>query len=237
VENGTEHTEGDAMTDHANVFEAISAVAHSLSETGIGKGGYNEFDKYHFRGIDQVYDTLGPVLSANKLLILPTVEERHQDIYESTKGTKMVHVILKIRYDFIYGPKPDLKYSIVVYGEAMDRGDKATNKAMSAGYKYAVIQAFAIPVVGEPDPDNETPDIKGTSVVKASLAGIKIDQVTRDDYVTSIRMCLSMDDDPGLFEMLDELTDQDLKIAVWGELSSKERSTIKKLQAERRETA
>ncbi|SPW12874.1 Uncharacterised protein [Cronobacter sakazakii] len=36
-------------------------------------------------------------------------------------------------------------HTVVTYGEAMDSGDKATNKAMSIAYKYAAFQAFCIP--------------------------------------------------------------------------------------------
>jgi len=46
-----------------------------------------------------------------------------------------------------------------IYGEAMDSGDKATNKAMSAAYKYLCLQSFCIPVVGEPDADSETHEV------------------------------------------------------------------------------
>src|SRR3546814_11002068 len=36
--------------------------------------------------------------------------------------------------------------------------DKATNKAMSAAYKYAAFMTFAIPVEGEEDADAVTPE-------------------------------------------------------------------------------
>jgi hypothetical protein len=38
----------------------------------------------------------------------------------------------------------------------MDSGDKATNKAMSAAYKYAAFQAFSIPTEGDNDADAHT---------------------------------------------------------------------------------
>ena len=41
----------------------------------------------------------------------------------------------------------------------MDRSDKATNKAMSAAYKYAALQAFAIPTEGDNDADASTPEV------------------------------------------------------------------------------
>jgi hypothetical protein len=42
-------------------------------------------------------------------------------------------------------------------GEAMDAGDKASNKAMSAAMKYALIQVLCIPTEGDNDTENNTP--------------------------------------------------------------------------------
>lgn len=42
----------------------------------------------------------------------------------------------------------------------MDSGDKATNKAMSAAYKYAAFQAFCIPTEGDNDADATTHSVK-----------------------------------------------------------------------------
>ena len=39
----------------------------------------------------------------------------------------------------------------------MDSGDKASNKAMSAAFKYACFQTFCIPTEEMQDPDAETP--------------------------------------------------------------------------------
>jgi hypothetical protein len=44
-------------------------------------------------------------------------------------------------------------------GEAMDSSDKATNKAMSAAYKYAALMTFAIPTEGDNDADAHTPQV------------------------------------------------------------------------------
>jgi hypothetical protein len=45
---------------------------------------------------------------------------------------------------------------VKTYGEAMDSADKATNKAMSAAYKYACLQTFCIPTEGDNDADATT---------------------------------------------------------------------------------
>jgi hypothetical protein len=44
----------------------------------------------------------------------------------------------------------------------MDSGDKATNKAMSAAYKYACFQAFSIPTEAKEDADYQTHEVKPT---------------------------------------------------------------------------
>ena len=57
-----------------------------------------------------------------------------------------------IRPDFV-AIEDGSKHTVKTYGEAMDSGDKATNKAMSAAYKYAAFQAFAIPTEGNNSED------------------------------------------------------------------------------------
>jgi hypothetical protein len=56
-----------------------------------------------------------------------------------------------MRYLFVTTDGSSLE--AVVYGEAMDSGDKATNKAMSAAHKYALLQTFLIPTEDVEDSD------------------------------------------------------------------------------------
>ena len=42
----------------------------------------------------------------------------------------------------------------------MNSGDKATNMAMSAAYKYAMFQSFCVPTEGTPDADAETHEVQ-----------------------------------------------------------------------------
>jgi hypothetical protein len=44
----------------------------------------------------------------------------------------------------------------------MDSADKSTNKAMSAAFKYAAMQAFCIPTEGDNDADAETHEVAAT---------------------------------------------------------------------------
>jgi hypothetical protein len=141
-----------------SVFGAISAVQRELATVGIAKTQTNDHDRYRFRGIDDVYNALGPVLAKHGLVIFPQITNRETIERQSKSGGTMLHVILDVTYTFA-GPDGST-IAVPVIGEAMDRGDKAITKALSAAYKAAAFQTFCIPVEGSEDPDQSTPEIE-----------------------------------------------------------------------------
>lgn len=146
-----------------NVYQAIAAVMGDLSKSGISKEQTNTFDKYKFRGIDDVYNALAPLLAKHGLVVLPRVLERHSVERESAKGGALFYVTVKVEFDFV-SAEDSTTHTICAYGEAMDRGDKGTNKAMTAAYKYACFEAFCIPTEGSDDADSESHTVKATKV-------------------------------------------------------------------------
>ena len=77
------------------------------------------------------------------------------------------------------------------FGEAMDSGDKATNKAMSAAYKYAALQAFAIPTEGDNDTENHTHEIQPEQQ-KPTFEKIPENQVI--DFISAIEAAVDEDE-------------------------------------------
>lgn len=142
----------------AKVYEKIAAVQGELAHTGIGKDSENSFDRYKFRGIDAVYNALAPLLAKHGLCVLPRIVERESVERVSRKGEPMFYVTVTAEFDFVAAEDGSL-HTVRTYGEAMDRSDKATNKAMSAAYKYAAFMAFAIPTEGDNDADATTPEV------------------------------------------------------------------------------
>ena len=140
------------------VYKAIANVMSDLTAEGISKSHKNQAQNYQFRGIDDVYNTLSGLLVKHGLLILPNTQEHRVTERESNKGGALFSVTLKVEFTFI--SVEDGSWHVVsTYGEAMDSGDKATNKAMSAAYKYAAIQAFCIPTEGDNDADAQTHEV------------------------------------------------------------------------------
>lgn len=126
------------------VYKAISQVARELAEQGIKKDSVNQQQRFNFRGIDAVYNALAPALVKHGLLILPRMSERTISERTGKSGGALFYVTVKAEFDFVSVEDGSL-HTVTTYGEAMDSGDKATNKAMSIAYKYAAFQAFCIP--------------------------------------------------------------------------------------------
>lgn len=165
----------------ALVYSAIAAVTKELSVEGISKDRKTEgYASYKFRGIDDIYNALSPVLARNKLCILPNVIERSVEERVNTKGTTLFYVTVKVRFDFVSAEDAS-KHEVFIFGEAMDSGDKATNKAMSAAYKYAAMQTFCIPTEGDNDADSTTHEVRGrvdvTDIENAMDAATSVDEL------------------------------------------------------------
>lgn len=131
--------------EQKKVYAAISGVASALAEQGIRKEKKQGSQvNYAFRGIDDIYNALAPELVKNKLLILPRYTERTCVERTSKSGGALFYITVRGDFDFVSTEDGSI-HTVTTYGEAMDSGDKATNKAMSIAYKYAAFQAFCIP--------------------------------------------------------------------------------------------
>ena len=138
-----------------NVYQLIAAVAAEIAQEGISKNRKNQQQGYNFRGIDDVYNALAPVIAKHGLVILPRCLSRELTERSSSKGGVIFSVTVEAEFDFV-SSHDSSKHTVKTYGEAMDSADKATNKAMSAAYKYAAFQTFCIPTEGDNDADAVT---------------------------------------------------------------------------------
>jgi len=172
-----------------SVYKAINAVQADLAKIGITKGRTNtQGSGYKFRGIDDVYNTIAPLLSVHGLCILPRVLARTVTERQSKMGGALFYVVVEAEFDFVCA-EDGSKHTVKTFGEAMDSGDKATNKAMSAAYKYAAFQAFSIPTESDNDADGHTHEVAASQVpVRATY------QAKLADVASSIKVLNSAKD-------------------------------------------
>ena len=141
----------------------------------IGKDSRNQQQGFAYRGIDAVMNALNPVMSKLGLFICPEVLEQTREERTNKNGTNLLYSILKIKYT-MYAPDGS-NVSCIVIGEGMDTGDKASNKAMSIGLKYACFQLFMIPTEEFVDPDAECHEVKPKDKIVAKSVPAVVEQV------------------------------------------------------------
>lgn len=186
------------------VYKAINQVQAVLAETGIEKNRKNsQGSGYNFRGIDDVYNAMSPLLARSGLCILPRIISRQCDERVSKSGSTLFYVTVEAEFDFV-SSEDGSKHTIKTYGEAMDSGDKATSKAMSAAYKYAAFMAFAIPTEGDNDTETEdhsvlpagtepTPKVVELPKITDERLTKAIEKIKLGEYTTDkLRACFAL---------------------------------------------
>ena len=183
----------------ARVYAAINAVTAAFARHGIAKDRFNLADDYAYRSIDDVMIRLAPLLAEHRLCVLPRVLKREVTERCGLAGELLVSVTLKVAYDLV-SLEDGSRHRIKVFGEALDASDKATSKAMQQAWKFAMIQAFAIPVSGSEDVDARSPrlaqhgpapaegwqqwSVDTTEMIRSCQSGEGLDQLQQDHRAT-----------------------------------------------------
>ena len=180
-----------------DVYKTINAVHSDLAKIGIAKKDKNEYDNYAFRGIDAVYNAVSPILAKHGLLILQRVLSCETSQRQSSRGGVLFNSVVDVEFDLI-SSSDGSKHTIKTFGEGMDRSDKSINKALTAAYKYALFQAFCIPVEGSSDADKDSHSVAPYT----------------DKQLRDFRACLDHDDGMALALFVRD-TDNDVLTALY----------------------
>lgn len=162
------------------VYQAISKVSAAMSQQGISKARKNQQQGYNFRGIDDVLNALSAALVDAGLVVLPRCVERECVERQTAKGNALFYVTCRVEFDLVCA-EDGSKHTVCTFGEAMDSADKATNKAMSAAYKYLALLVFCIPTEATPDTDADYQ----THEVQAAPKSLTEAQVA--DYIAALQ--------------------------------------------------
>jgi hypothetical protein len=136
------------------IFKKIIAILQDVE--AIGKNKTNTMQNYKFRGIDDMYNALHPLFSKHGVFITSEVLSAEREERTTAKGGLLLYTILNVKFNFF--AEDGSNVSSTLRGEAMDSGDKATNKAESTALKYALMQMFLIPTDEKLDTEYESPE-------------------------------------------------------------------------------
>src|SRR5690554_1215502 len=107
------------------VYQAINKVQLALCKEGISKSRKNQQQGYNFRGIDEVYNALSPLLAEHGLCILPRMLKREVQERQTKSGNALFYVTVEAEFDFVCA-EDGSHHTVRTFGEAMDSADKAT---------------------------------------------------------------------------------------------------------------
>lgn len=139
--------------------EIYTAISKIMAEVGhIGKDRNNQQQGFKYRGIDDAYNALNPLLAKHGVFTVPEVLDKTREERTNAKGTTLAFTCLRVKYTFFASDGSSV--SAIVEGEGMDSGDKSSNKAMAVAHKYALLQVFCIPTEEQKDPDAESHEVK-----------------------------------------------------------------------------
>lgn len=143
-----------SSNDISKIYAAISACMGGIGV--IGKDKTSEHNNFKYRGVDDVMNALQPIMIENHVFTVPQVLESKREERNAKSGGSLTYTVLTVKY--VFYAEDGSSIEAIVIGEGMDSGDKSSNKAMAAAFKYACFQVFCIPTVEtHPDPDAETP--------------------------------------------------------------------------------
>ncbi len=139
----------------------LPGVAKSLAEAVcrvMEQVGYVQKDKqmqgggsYRYVSVEAVIDALRPEMIKQQLVLLPCgVEPLTVEHFEGKNGGRQNRTQVVYTFKMLHAPSGE-SHPVVVIGEAIDVGDKSSNKAMTAARKYALIMAFNIETGLDPD--------------------------------------------------------------------------------------
>jgi hypothetical protein len=152
------------------IFKKMASVLADIS--AVGKGSTNTAQGYKFRGIDDMINTVHAVLKKHSVFVTTDVLEKRSETREIPKvdkfGNESIRVdkIVELTMKYTFHAEDGSSISSVIASEGLDSGDKATNKALSAALKYALIQTFQVPTADMEDGDADSPELGAKSPAK-----------------------------------------------------------------------
>lgn len=136
----------------------VQLLAEASAGIGaVGKDSRNIQQNYNFRSHDAVVAACAPIFRRLGIVVVPRFGEPTYEPVTSKGGAEGWRCYIPGTFEF-HGPAGD-SIEADTYGEAIDYGDKSTNKAMSAAFKYVLTQTLCLPT-HEEDADAASHEVR-----------------------------------------------------------------------------
>lgn len=163
-----------------NIFTTIQKISTEMD--AIGKNRRGQGINYSFRGVDDIYNALHPLLAKYGAVSVPEVLNMSREERQTKNGGAMTYTILTVKYR-LYALDGSHIESVVM-GEAADHSDKSCNKAMSAAHKYFFMQTFTIPTEDEKDTEAVNEPFAPRQTTQPSTARQVVDELNQKNVIS-----------------------------------------------------
>jgi len=146
-----EMTQEPGPLAHKTIHEALAAIYREVGYVH-KSGKVDSFGaKYTYAGEADLIAAVRPSMVDHEVYMhVAQVLNREHESFTNAKGTLMHHVRLDVLVRFAHGPSGTF-IDCMASGEGIDSGDKATPKALTGAFKYAIRQTFCIETGDDPD--------------------------------------------------------------------------------------
>ena len=167
------------------IYQALTAINKEVE--AIKKDQTNTQQGFKYRGIDQVMNDLHSLFAKHEVLITSEVLNSFREERVNKNGTCLIWTI--IDYKFTFTANDGTTISSTARGEAMDSGDKGSNKCISVALKYVLFNMFLIPTEEMKDPDAESHDVAPkTAKPPVTTSTANTNQVTAQSSTTATKV-------------------------------------------------
>jgi len=146
-----EMTQEPGPLAHKTIHEALAAIYREVGYVH-KSGKVDSFGaKYTYAGEADLIAAVRPSMVDHEVYMhVAQVLNREHESFTNAKGTLMHHVRLDVLVRFAHGTSGTF-IDCMASGEGIDSGDKATPKALTGAFKYAIRQTFCIETGDDPD--------------------------------------------------------------------------------------
>jgi hypothetical protein len=136
-----------------------------------------------FRGIDQFVNALHPILNKHGVGIYTKVIQSAEAKFVVNEKTGKTSKNTQIIMEYTFFAEDGSSISSQMPSEGVDPGDKGINKALSAAFKYCLIQTFCVPTVDMAEADKDNATVDGDYVTTAKKKPTVNKKVAKKDEV------------------------------------------------------
>jgi hypothetical protein len=162
------------------IYTALNNVQNYMYQNPIAKEGVNTFQKYKYRGIDQIIQSFSKPLHDNNVLTLVQPDLKVSTKFLEDGKSTLTRVVGTLRFISMEdGSYVDRSYA----GHSKSQQGKDLESARSFAYRNALLETFCVPFEGVVEPELEGVD-QGAPTEEIDETASMV-----EDFIKEIKSC------------------------------------------------